>query len=200
MCGNGVRCVSKFYVEKILHPALITKHPSRGELSIDTRSGVKKIECHEDGTFSVDMGKSLFKHSDFPAESTEIKGLLFDFVSVGNPHAVTFVEDLDVCNMLTIGPEIENEKSFPRKINVEFVQKISDNYFKVKGWERGCGITLACGTGATAVYAFIRKSKDSVQDITIELPGGRLFFTENSNGNIIMRGPASVVYIGKTII
>ena len=94
-----------------------------------------------------------------------------------------------------IGPKIENNIIFPNKINAEFVEKITDTYFKVKVWERGCGATLACGTGACAVYTCVRQ--DLMQEITLEFPGGNLYLSENTSGQIILRGPAICVFKGE---
>jgi diaminopimelate epimerase len=192
MCGNGVRCLAKFFLEQ-------TKSDSK-EISIDTRAGIKKIKCNPDGSFSVNMETPLFFHNDFPAGPLTLENISFNFVSVGNPHAIGFVKNLSEINIINIGPKIENNSHFPNKINVEFVEKVNDDYFKVKVWERGCGETLACGTGACAIYAVITKTcvrQDLTQkEITLEFPGGKLYLSENNNGEIILRGPAVCVFEG----
>lgn len=188
MCGNGVRCVAKFLKDYILKSSTIFK--------IDTRAGIKDIELKDDGTYSVSMGKPVFSHKDFPEDSIKLEGFNLNFISVGNPHAVAFVEDLDQHDLLTLGPKIENNKNFPNKINFELVEEISSKEFKVKVWERGCGDTLACGTGATGVYGVLRKVKNAPKDLVINLPGGKLFFSENNEGEIIMCGEAASVYSG----
>lgn len=190
MCGNGVRCVAKFLRDEIFPKDNLI------QLKIDTRAGIKNIECKTDGTFSVNMGNPLFSHKDFPNNNLELEGLKLNFVSVGNPHAVAFVKNLDKYDLMTLGSKIENNKNFPNKINLELVEEISPNEFRVKVWERGCGITLACGTGACAVYAVARKIKDAEKEITVELPGGKLFMSENADGDIIMRGRAESVFSG----
>ena len=120
---------------------------------------------------------------------------------MGNPHAVGFVKNVSEIDLSQIGPKIENDSHFPNKINTEFVEKISENYFKVRVWERGCGETLACGTGACAVYAVITKNcvrQDLTQkEIILEFPGGKLYLSENNRGEIILRGPAEKVFEGK---
>ncbi|MCF7834252.1 MAG: diaminopimelate epimerase [Candidatus Pacebacteria bacterium] len=215
MCGNGIRCVAKYIFagEKFLR--------------INTLSGMKEIVCKENGDFSVNMGAPIFKHNDFPKEQKNIEGLDFSFVSMGNPHAVTFVDDLNKINFLDLGPKIENNVLFPNKINVEFVQKISDQKLKMKVWERGCGPTLACGTGACAVYGIFlkdikskgaetleeienkknreaedRKKREEgenieMEEIEVELPGGSLYISKNEKGEILMRGPAVSVFEGE---
>jgi diaminopimelate epimerase len=189
MCGNGVRCLAKFFLEQ-------TKL-NKKELLIDTRAGIKKVIYNNDGSFSVNMGAPVFSHPDFPNKTTTIENILFQFVSMGNPHAVGFVKNISEINLLEIGPKIENNSHFPNKINVEFVEKVKDDYFKVKVWERGCGATLACGTGACAVYAILKKENQNIKEITLEFPGGNLYLSENTQGQIILRGPAICVFKGE---
>ena len=188
MCGNGIRCVAKFLKNEYLKDKNI--------LEIETRAGIKKITCEADGTFSVFMGKPVFSHNDFPEDKINLEGLELDFVSMGNPHAVAFVDDLGSFDLEKIGPLVENNIQFPNKINLELVEKKSNNKFKSVVWERGCGVTLACGTGACAVYAIVQKQKDAEKEITIELPGGELFMREE-NGEIVMRGEAKSVFSGE---
>jgi len=189
MCGNGVRCVAKFFKDE-----LSPKNNPKNLFNIDTRAGVKEIEYKTDDTFAVNIGQPAFSHKDFPDKPLELEGLELNFVSVGNPHAVAFVKDFDKQDLLAIGPKIENNKNFPNKINFEIVEKISSSEFKVKVWERGCGPTLACGTGACAVYALARKNEGAEKETKINLPGGTLFMSENKEGDIIMRGGAVSVF------
>ena len=186
MCGNGVRCVAKFLKNEILK--------DHHNFMIETRAGIKEVKSQGDDTFSVNMGKPIFSHKDFPSKSMELEGLSLDFVSMGNPHAVAFVKDLNSYDLEVVGPNIENNSIFPNKINFELVKEISPNELKVKVWERGCGATLACGTGACAVYAVAPKHKNADSEITIQLPGGKLFILENKEGDIIMRGPAVSIF------
>jgi diaminopimelate epimerase len=189
MCGNGVRCLAKFF--------LTQKNSDVKELSIDTRAGIKKILYNGDGSFSVNMGIPIFSHSDFPSSGMILENILFNFVSMGNPHAVGFVKNISEINLSQIGPRIENDSYFPNKINAELVEKITDNHFKVRVWERGSGETLACGTGACAVYAILKKETKDLKEITIEFPGGNLYLSENNEGEIILRGPATFVFEGE---
>jgi diaminopimelate epimerase len=189
MCGNGIRCVAKFFLEQT--------NSNINELKIETRAGVKNIIVNEDNTYSVNMGAPIFEHSDFPTGPLNIEGLPFECVSMGNPHAVMIKDTLDNFDILTIGPEIENDYHFPSKINVEFAEKITDNSYKVKVWERGCGATLACGTGACAVYVILKKENPKISEITLEFPGGKLYLSENTKGEIILRGPATFVFKGE---
>ncbi len=203
MCGNGVRCTAKFFLEQ-------TKS-NKKEVLIDTRDGVKNVVLNSDGSFSVNMGIPVFSHKDFPENSMTLLSMPFDFVSMGNPHAVSMVKDISLIDISQIGPKIENNSIFPNKINVELVEKINDNTFKVKVWERGSGATLACGTGACAVYAILKKparnaysiasaggENKNIGEITLEFPGGNLYLSENNKGEIILRGDAVCVFKGET--
>ena len=194
MCGNGVRCLASFFLQQT--------NSDKKELLIDTKAGIKKIICNEDESFSVNMGKPIFPHSDFPDKALTLENILFNFVSMGNPHAVGIINNISEINISEIGPKIENNPIFPNKINIEFVEKINENYFKVKVWERGCGETLACGTGACAVYSIIKKLNPigktyGVKEITLEFPGGNLYLSKNNNGEIILRGHAKLVFEGE---
>ena len=170
------------------------------ELLIDTRAGIKKVTKNKDGSFSVNIGTPMFTSDDFPDSSLVLENILFKFVSMGNPHAVGFVKNISEIDISNIGPKIELDFHFPNKINMELAEKIADNYYKVKVWERGCGATLACGTGACAVYAIIAKDyfkQDLTQEITLEFPGGNLYLSENFERQIILRGPAVRVFKGE---
>lgn len=194
MCGNGIRCLAKFFLEQT--------NSSLRELLIDTRAGIKKVIKNDDGSFSVNMGTPIFSHTDFPDSPITLENILFKFVSMGNPHAVGLVKNISEIDISDIGPKIELDSHFPNKINVELVEKVTDNYFKVKVWERGCGATLSCGTGACAVYTILKneqlKNKNkNIKEITLEFPGGNLYLSENQEGQIILRGPAVCVFNGK---
>ncbi len=189
MCGNGARCTAKFFIEQT--------NSKLKELSIDTRAGIKNIKVNDDYTYSVNMGAPIFISDDFPNKTINLEGFDFNCVSMGNPHAVAIIENLNDIDLKNIGPKVETATLFPNKINVEFVEKISDNYFKVKVWERGCGITLACGTGACAVYSILNKNKNFKNEITLEFPGGKLFLRDNPEGQIILRGPATFSFKGE---
>jgi diaminopimelate epimerase len=191
MCGNGARCTAKFYFEQ-------TKKTGN-ELNVDTRAGIKNIKVNNDDIYSVNMGLPIFNHQDFPMGEIKINNFDLECVSVGNPHAVILVGNLEDFNIKEIGSKIENDFHFPNKINVEFVQKIDEVNYKVKVWERGCGETLACGTAACAVFAILDKKIDFKNEIILEFPGGKLYLTKDHEGNIILRGPATFVYKGEII-
>jgi diaminopimelate epimerase len=189
MCGNGIRCTAKFFLEQT--------NSNKKELFVETRAGVKKIICNDDGSFSVNMGTPLFSHADFPEGPLVFENILFKFVSMGNPHAIGFIKDISKTNVSEIGRKVEMNSHFPNKINVELVEKVTNTYFKVKVWERGCGETLACGTGACAVYAILKKENKNLKEIILEFPGGNLFLLENPEGEIILRGSAEYVFKGE---
>ena len=200
MCGNGVRCIAKFFIEHIKS----TKQEIK-ELLIDTRNGIKKVIVNKNGSFSVNMGIPVFSCADFPEKSLKLENIEFNFVSMGNPHAVGVVKDISLINISEIGLKMELDSHFPNKINVELVEKVSGDYFKVKVWERGVGATLACGTGACAVYAILKNRNKNIKassvklqprEITLEFPGGNLYLSENKE-KIILRGEAQFVFKGK---
>lgn len=197
MCGNGARCLAKFFLERT--------NSNLKELLIDTRAGIKKVTVNNDGSFSVNMGAPAFVYADFPDSPLVLENILFKFVSIGNPHAVGLVKNISEIDISKIGPKIENNPNFPNKINAEFVEKVADDYYKVKVWERGSGETLACGTGACAVYSIIKdenknikgKASERIKEITLEFPGGNLYLSENKEEQIILRGPAVCVFRGE---
>jgi diaminopimelate epimerase len=208
MCGNGARCTAKFYLKET--------GKEMKEINLETRAGIKNIKINDDDTYSVDMGAPIFESSDFPAGKLKLEGFDFNCVSMGNPHTVTLVENLEKIDLKTIGPKIENNENFPNKINVEFVEKITparnassiadaggDDYYKVKVWERGCGATLACGTGACAVFSILQVKQGpsllSGKEITLEFPGGKLYLSKNEQDHVILRGPATFVFKGEII-
>ena len=194
MCGNGARCTAKFYLKETGKDVK--------EINLETRAGVKNIKVNDDDTYSIDMGAPIFESPDFPAGELKLEDFDFNCVSMGNPHAVTLVDDLEKIDLKTVGPKIEKNENFPNKINVEFVEKVSDDYFKVKVWERGCGVTLACGTGACAVFSILNlKQGRSLlkKEIILEFPGGKLYLSKNEQDHVILRGPATFVFEGKII-
>ena len=156
----------------------------------------------------VEMGKPEFESSKIPVNINKseiidepLKAGDIEFkincVSMGNPHCVIFVNDVDNFNVGFYGPLIENNPLFPKKINVEFTQIISDNYVKVRTWERGSGETLACGTGACGVYSIIKKTiNNNIDFLNVILRGGVLQITGDINKSVLMTGPANEVFSG----
>lgn len=193
MCGNGSRCTAHFMKE--------FKEFDHSLLKLETRAGMKRIVIEENGLFTVNMGQpELGPHSDFPETSQNIGGVTWEFVSMGNPHAVGFFErERAVDNvLLSLGAQIEsNTALFPNKINVNFVYPIAQNHFGVKTFERGSGPTQACGTGASASFAWLLKWGKAEGAVKILVPGGRLTFQYNEMDEILMTGPSEIVFKGE---
>ena len=195
MCGNGIRCVGKYVYDK--------GHTDKTVLKIDTLSGVRTLRLHvEDGSVksaSVDMGRA-----DAGAElalSLDGGTIRCTPVSVGNPHAVVFADDMSRVPVDVLGPEIETHEAFPGRVNVEFVQVLSAGALRMCVWERGSGITLACGTGACAAAAAAVKKGfcPASCPITVILDGGELEITVEEDGQVTMSGPAETVYEGEIL-
>ncbi len=193
MCGNGIRCVGRYlYDNGIVQTERIT---------VETRSGLKILTlCTENGQVkhvSVDMGQATItqKHVFLP------EGMgVGTAVSVGNPHLVIFTRDAENALLSLWGPYMERDERFPGGINVEIAQILSPEKIRMRVWERGCGITLACGTGAcaSAFAAVYQGLCEKDRPIEVVLDGGSLFVTVQSDGTVMMEGPAETVFIGET--
>lgn len=206
MCGNASRCIGKFVYQKGL-----TK---KKEITLETLAGIKTLKLTvEDGKVSlvkVNMGKAILNPKDIPVLSNEdiivdktinVSGKDYSItcVSMGNPHCVIFTKGIDELDLKNIGPNFENHKIFPERINTEFVEVIDEKTLKVRVWERGSGETFACGTGACAVTvaAVLNGYSKKDEDITVKLLGGNLIIRYQSDGVIYMTGPAEFVFEGK---
>lgn len=200
MCGNGIRCFAKYVYEK----GLIKKE----KFKIETLAGIKNIELVVEGRtvneIIINMGKAEFDIEKIPVislldkkiESIHIDKYTVYPISMGNPHAVCFVDNLKEINIEEPGKRIENYKCFPNKTNVEFVQIKNENSIKVRVWERGVGETLACGTGACASSIIANKYKSTSSELTVDLLGGKLK-TKYENEEIKLIGSAEIVFEGK---
>lgn len=210
MCGNGIRCVGKFVYDKGLVP------PDKTTVTIDTLSGIKTLELTvRDGkaqSARVDMGAAILSPADIPVKydggrmidvPLEVDGKTWNVtaVSMGNPHCVTFVDDVDSLALEKLGPHFENHPVFPERVNTEFVRVIDDHTLQMRVWERGSGETWACGTGAcaTAVAACLNGYCQKGDDITVRLRGGDLVI-RYTDDTVIMTGPASTVFEGEVEI
>jgi len=210
MCGNGIRCMAQFL--KDLGEDATT-------YNINTLAGKIIPVMNEDGTITVDMGEPELVASKVPTtmepnhdgdsvveQDLECNGKTFKVstVSMGNPHAVIFVDDLENdIDFQVDGPALESHPAFPARTNVEFVQVMSPDHLKMKVWERGAGPTLACGTGACALaVAAIRAGKiPGGGNTRVTLPGGDLFIEWNeSNNKVYMTGPATFSFEGNAIL
>lgn len=207
MCGNGIRCVGKFVYDKGLVP------PDKTAVTIDTLSGVKTLMLTvKDGkvqTVRVDMGAAVLTPANIPAvydgdrminAPLTVGGKVWNVtaVSMGNPHCVTFVGDVDGLELEKIGPSFENHPAFPNRVNTEFVRVIDDRTLQMRVWERGSGETWACGTGAcaTVVAACENGCCKKGEDITVHLRGGDLVINYTDE-TVVMTGPAATVFEGE---
>ena len=203
MCGNGIRCVGKFVYDK----GLIAKK----NLKIETLAGIKELELHlkneKVNTVTVNMGKPIFEAKDIPVISNEkivknlkIKALdkefTFTCVSMGNPHAITIVDNVDNFDVEKYGKVLEVDEHFPKKANIEFIEIVDRNNIKMRVWERGSGETLACGTGASAscVACTLNNLVNEKEDINVKLLGGAL--TIKWDEEVFMTGSANTVFEG----
>ncbi len=192
MCGNGIRCVGKYLYDK--------GFVSKEKMTISTRSGVKTLSLKiRDGkavSVSVDMGKAILMEKNVPLPEGIGTGTA---VSTGNPHMVVFSENAEAIPLLQYGPMVERDERFPGGINVEFVQVLSPILLRMRVWERGCGVTLACGTGAcAAVFAGVKRGFCPPDTpIEVRLDGGSLFVTLDGEDGLSMEGPAVTVYEGE---
>jgi diaminopimelate epimerase len=206
-CGNGLRCVAKYaYENKIVEEKCF---------KIETLSGLVEANVEvKDGKVSmvtVNMGNPRLSREEIPmlgepadqivSEPFQVSGetLLLTAVSMGNPHGIMYVENIDLAPVTTLGPVIEKDERFPESVNVEFVEIVNEEEIHFRVWERGSGVTQACGTGAcAAVVASVLngKTKRGVET-TVHLAGGDLLITWAESGEVYMKGPAEIICKGE---
>lgn len=204
MCGNASRCIGKYLYENGL--------TYKERITLETLSGIKVLNLHiaddKVESVTVDMGKPILKNPrqiDTPDGSMLAGKISVDdkeytgtFVCMGNPHFVIFVDDIKEVKVEAVGPKIENHPLFPERTNVEFVQKLDDGTLRMRVWERGSGITLACGTGACATAVAARLNGISESASVIRMDGGDLHIRLDENdGHVYMTGPATKVFEGR---
>lgn len=206
MCGNATRCIGKFVYDNHL--------TDKTSITLETRSGIKKLTLYPENdkvkTVLVDMGKAVLKPADIPMNvsgdtfinkpiTVDGKEVFITAVSMGNPHAVTYVDDVDSLELEKIGPSFENHPLFPERVNTEFIKILDESTMQMRVWERGSGETWACGTGACAATAasVLNGYFPHDKEITVKLRGGDLFITYKSDGTVLMRGPAETVFTGE---
>ena len=201
MCGNGIRCLAKYCYEN----NIVRKYA----LAVETLAGIKQTwlttENLDVKTVKVDMGTAAFERSAIPMhgegtciyQDLQVDGEQYKMtcLSVGNPHCVVFVPEVDAFPVEVVGPKIENHSLFPKKTNVEFVQVLNENELRVRVWERGCGETFACGTGACAAVAAGKRLGKVSGRVTVHLVGGDLNIDYVER--LFMSGPAEKVFEGK---
>lgn len=203
MCGNGIRCLARFLLE-----TGISEHRDVGW---ETLAGPVRTEVLEHGdaetTVRVDMGPPRFEPAEIPvdAEGRDVREHPFSVngseipltcVSMGNPHAVTFVDSVADYPLDDIGPLIEHHPAFPRRTNFEIVEVIDAAHLRMRVWERGVGETMACGTGACAAAVASQLVRETASSVAIDLPGGRVLVDWAPGRSVIMTGPAETAFTG----
>lgn len=205
MCGNATRCIGKYVYDKGL--------TEKTEITLETNSGLKYLTLFpENGKIEhveVDMGEAIILPKDIPvnsdkekfiSEPVEVDGNEYKItcVSMGNPHAIIYIDEIKNLNLEKIGPYFENHKLFPDRINTEFIEVIDSKTLNMRVWERGSGETFACGTGACAsvVASVLNGFCKYDEEVTVNLRGGNLKITYCSNGKVIMKGPATLICDG----
>ena len=205
MCGNGIRCVGKFVYDQGL--------TEKTELQVETLAGIKELKLFvEQGqvqSVRVDMGAPVLRAADVPvisqkeqviAEPIHAGNAVYRMtcVSMGNPHAVVFVENVEDLNLEELGPQFEGNPCFPNRVNTEFIQVLDENRIRMRVWERGSGETLACGTGACAAVVASVLNGFTKDRVTVELLGGGLEIEwDRKRDTVFMTGPASTVFHGE---
>lgn len=206
MCGNATRCIGKFVYDNRL--------TDKTEITLETKSGIKYLTLYpENGkvkTVLVNMGKAVLTPADIPMKAEgesfinkpiEVLGseVYITAVSMGNPHAVTYVDDVVSLDLEKIGPAFENHPIFPERVNTEFIKVLDSHTIQMRVWERGSGETWACGTGACAAAVASVKNGyfKNGEEITVKLRGGDLFITYSTDGTVLMRGAAETVFTGE---
>lgn len=198
-CGNGARCFARFVTDN----ALINKELIR----VSTNSGIIELKMENSGLVTVNMGAPQLEPDKIPFQATrqmnnyslEIQGnqITLSAVSLGNPHAVIIVDDVDTAPVNTLGAILESDPHFPQRTNVGFMQILSDREIRLRVFERGVGETLACGTGACAAVVVGRLLKRLDESVEVSLPGGKLQIQwAGKNQPVYMTGPAITVYEG----
>lgn len=207
MCGNGIRCVAKFVYDKGL--------TDKTCISIISGGSVKYLDLYvENGkvsTVKVNMGSPILKAADIPvitddaekeviAEKIEAAGKTYEMtcVSMGNPHAVVFMEDVANLDIETVGPHFETHQRFPNRTNTEFIKVVDDTHIEMRVWERGTGETLACGTGTCAAVVACVLNGLTGDEVEVKLLGGTLKIKWDREENLVyMTGPATTVFEGE---
>lgn len=207
MCGNATRCIGKYVYDMGM--------TDKTEISLETNSGIKYLTLYPDAnnkieSVKVDMGKAILVPREIPVNSdlerfiaqpvtVDGKEYAMTCVSMGNPHAVVFLPEVDSLDLEKIGPFFEHHELFPDRVNTEFVRVIDDHTLQMRVWERGSGETFACGTGtcATVVAAVLNGFCKKEEEILVHLRGGDLRIIYHEDDTVTMIGPATYVFEGK---
>lgn len=205
MCGNGIRCLARFIAD--LEERDLTTNIT---YNIHTLAGMIKPEILTDGQVRVDMGRPRMTAAEIPTtlaetskkvinEPLDVDGKTWSVtcISMGNPHCITFVDNADAIDLTALGPKFEHHVQFPQRTNTEFIEVLASDRLKMRVWERGAGITLACGTGACASLVAAVLNQKCDRKATVELPGGPLEIEwPSDDGVVYMTGPATRVFNG----
>lgn len=199
-CGNGARCFARFVRMK----GLTNKH----KIAVSTKGGNIVLYIEKDGQVTVNMGQPLLEPKEIPLKASkreltyilrqQEQTLFVGAASMGNPHCVIEVDDIDTAEVHTLGPLVEEHERFPKKANVGFMQVIDENHIKLRVWERGAGETLACGSGACAAAVVGQLQNKLGNNVKVDLPGGSLQIRWQGEGHAVkMTGPAEHVFDGQ---
>ena len=204
MCGNGIRCFAKYVYDRRLIPEQAVK--------VETLAGVKNLKLQirsgKAESVQVDMGHPRLRRAEIPMRGDDAERVVGELlkadgrrfpitaVSMGNPHVVIFEDSLNSADVERYGPLIENHKSFPQRTNVQFVQVCNTSEIVLRTWERGAGVTLACGTGACAAVVASSLNGKTSKKVNVHLPGGDLLIEWTGDNRVLMTGPAEEVFDG----
>ena len=193
-CGNGSRCVAD----------LIMAETGADSISMETKGGVINA-CRQGDLVSIDMGPAKGDWADIPLANA-MDTMAIDLgqddlppaiaVNMGNPHAVHIVDDAEAIDLATIGPVLEHHPIFPDRANIEFISLIAENHIRMRVWERGSGITIACGTGACAAAVAAARKGVTGRQVKVQLDGGTLDIDWQDNGHVVMTGPSEISFHG----
>jgi len=196
-CGNGARCFFQYIVDK--------KLSTNSSIVVETKSGLITLKYNPKKLVEVNMGEPIFNDEDIPFISNneklkiKIDDTLVDInvISMGNPHAVIKIDDFNQCDIKQISESLQNSPQFPKSVNVGFLKTIDKNTIRLKVYERGSGLTLACGTGACAAAVIAIGQKWVTNPVCVEMDGGQLIINWHDQKDVILMGPAQIVFEGE---
>jgi diaminopimelate epimerase len=196
-CGNGARCFFQYIVDK--------KLSINSSIVVETKSGLITLQYNSNKLVEVNMGEPIFNDEDIPFISNneklkiKIDDTLVDInvISMGNPHAVIKIDEFDKCDIEEISESLQNSPQFPKSVNVGFLKTIDKNTIRLKVYERGSGLTLACGTGACAAAVIAIGQKWVTNPVRVQMDGGELVIDWHNQKDVILMGPAQIVFEGE---
>ena len=196
-CGNGARCFFQYIINK--------KLSNNSSIVVETKSGLITLQYNSNELVEVNMGEPIFNYEDIPFISNneklkiKIDDTLVDInvISMGNPHAVIKIDDFNKCDIKAISESLQNSSQFPKSVNVGFLKTIDKNTIRLKVYERGSGLTLACGTGACAAAVIAISQKWATNPVRVQMDGGELIIDWHNQKDVILMGPAQIVFEGE---